>query len=364
MDEIKELINKVLHYKNEYENIDFKEKMYDFNISQKKIDFIKDIVAMATSSRIENKYIIIGIKESVGEFECIGIKPELVKKPSDYQQLIRENVEPNINFTLEEINFDGKLLGCFIISGNNNRPYMLRKDFEKLAKGDCFIRVNSSQSKVTRMDLDNFYSERIEYINSTLRKLNYKKIELSRELLLIYLLKKNFNYIVETKNTLIREVNDCLEALKSDKSFMRKLNPGSFPREVLSRAKNSIMSFSVKELNLKSIYEILVECRYDYYEEYINVLTEIEFGYNKLKKYEQIICGIALHQQDDEYKDDSTWRAELEKIYDFNLIRYFGDERFELLIKNFNVEDRITYLEAQLNDCYMEIENLSTSAEV
>lgn len=150
----------LIQYENENTSLDFKAVQYS---KDKKEDFIKDVMAMANADVDEDRYIIIGVKlNNDGEREFVGVdKKELVDQ-SNYQQLIRENIEPDITLEYLPIEFNHKTFGIIHISNCDDKPYMMKKDGNKLKKGDSFIRKGSSQTHMIRADLDKIINERIK----------------------------------------------------------------------------------------------------------------------------------------------------------------------------------------------------------
>jgi hypothetical protein len=116
---------------------------------------------MANSKTNEDKFIIIGINHKAnGNRDIIGINEDFIDD-AIYQQLINENIEPEIDFKYFPFEFKSKKIGVFQIKNCSNPPYMLKKDYGKLKKGDCFIRKGSHQTRVTRKDIDFFISQKI-----------------------------------------------------------------------------------------------------------------------------------------------------------------------------------------------------------
>ncbi len=147
----------IIQFENENTALDFKAIQYK---KEKYIDFLKDIISMANSKIKEDKFIIIGVNHKAnGERDIIGIKDDFIDEAT-YQQLINENIEPEIVFKYYPFDFDSKKIGVFQILNSSNPPYMLKKDYGKLKKGDCFIRKGSHQTRVTRNDIDYFISQK------------------------------------------------------------------------------------------------------------------------------------------------------------------------------------------------------------
>lgn len=139
-------------YEREY--LDFKAETYRNNEA-----LIKDIMALANSKYEGKKYIIIGVKDNVdGTREVLGLKQEDLTDQANYQQLILANIEPRINFRFYPVQYNQKILGVFELFENDNPPYMLKKDYNKLKAGYCLVRTGSQQNLATRVDFDDFYS--------------------------------------------------------------------------------------------------------------------------------------------------------------------------------------------------------------
>lgn len=147
-----------IRYENENTNLDFKAIQYK---KDKYESFLKDIISMANAKSPDDKFIIVGVNhKSNGDRDIIGIKEDFVDE-AIYQQIVAENVEPEIEFKYYPYEIDSVKLGVFHIQNCQNPPYMLKKDFGKLNKGDSFIRKGSHQTRVTRRDIDFYISQNI-----------------------------------------------------------------------------------------------------------------------------------------------------------------------------------------------------------
>ncbi len=145
-------------YENENTGLDFKAIQYT---SDKYQDLIKDVMSMANADFESNRYIIIGVKlRNNGEREFLGINKDEFIDQANYQQIIRENIEPDIPLEYFPYDVNGVSLGVFCISNCEDKPYMMRKDYGKLKKGGSFIRKGSHQSPMIRADLDRIYEEK------------------------------------------------------------------------------------------------------------------------------------------------------------------------------------------------------------
>lgn len=145
-----------IQYEQEGTKLDFKREQYR---KEKYKDLIKDIMAMANAPVEGKRYIITGVKDLPGGTkEYFSIPEKEFVDQATYQQILRENVEPSIDFSYYPIEVDGNLLGVFEIDKCINPPYMMKKDFNGLNKGDCFVRRGSQQERMTRRDLDEILS--------------------------------------------------------------------------------------------------------------------------------------------------------------------------------------------------------------
>ncbi|WP_214848766.1 ATP-binding protein [Exiguobacterium sp. s193] len=161
-------IERLIRYEREGSKLDFKQEQYH---RMKYPELIKDIMSMANVPSEGKRYIVIGVKDHLdGTKEFFSIPSEEIVDQATFQQIIRENIEPTIDFSYYPFEFDGNLLGVIEIDNCINAPYMMKKDYGNLKKGDCFIRNGSQQSRMIRRDydeierfkLDNFLGDKIE----------------------------------------------------------------------------------------------------------------------------------------------------------------------------------------------------------
>ncbi|WP_084159019.1 AlbA family DNA-binding domain-containing protein [Paenibacillus taiwanensis] len=150
MDKIIELIE--FGYECEY--LDFKERQYH---KDKSMDLLMDIMAMANSRHSGDKFIIIGVKDRPEGKEIKGIDPKEFIDSSNYVQLVLNNIEPEIQFDYFRYVYKGAVLGVFKIYKTENKPYMMRKRFDRLNEGYCLIRKGSTNTVAKRSDFDYMY---------------------------------------------------------------------------------------------------------------------------------------------------------------------------------------------------------------
>lgn len=165
MDKICELIE----YGYECDYLDFKERQYN---KEKSMDLISDIMAMANSRHNGDKYIIIGVKDRPEGKEIKTIEPKDFIDSSNYTQLIHSNVEPEIRFDYFKYEYKGSLLGVFKIYNTDDKPYMMRKKYDRLNEGLCLIRKSSTNTLAKRSDFDYMYINKgrfeIRFLEETL----------------------------------------------------------------------------------------------------------------------------------------------------------------------------------------------------
>ncbi len=147
-------INELVEYGYECDHLDFKEKQYS---KDKTVDLIADIMAMANSRYAGDKYVIVGVKDRPEGKEIKGINPEEFIDSSNYKQVILNNIEPEIHFDYFKFDYKGSVLGIFRIYNTDNKPYMLKKKYDRLNEGCCLIRKGSMNALAKRSDLDYMY---------------------------------------------------------------------------------------------------------------------------------------------------------------------------------------------------------------
>lgn len=153
-------LDDLIKYEKEYTGLDFKRIQYD---KDKHEALIKDIMSMANADIGGEKYIIIGVEyKNSNEKVIIGIDKNKFINSSIYQQLVRDNVEPQIIFDYFPHEIDGKCIGIFKIFQCIEQPYLMKKDYSgNLKKGNGFIRKGDAQFPLQREDFERFYNKRI-----------------------------------------------------------------------------------------------------------------------------------------------------------------------------------------------------------
>lgn len=159
MQEIEELIL----YENENTRLDFKRDEYR---KENYASFLKDVLSMSNAITNEDRYIFIGLKPvSSDDRGLIGIKNSLTDAAT-FQQLVFENIEPEIKIDYFPFEHNELLIGVLKIMDCNNPPYLMKKDYgngkNKLFRGDGFIRKGTHQTRLVRKDYDKFTKQKID----------------------------------------------------------------------------------------------------------------------------------------------------------------------------------------------------------
>lgn len=186
-------LSEIIQYYPESYNVDFKRCEYPLGKEYNKTEFLKDVSAMANHPSHEPKYIFTGIIEKDGMASSfIEISP--LTDQAKYQQYLEENIEPSIHFEYKQVEHDGIKLGCFIISGNVERPYLFKKEVKNAKRneleykpGDGVIRVGTSTRKMIRSDFESIYKAR------------NKTVDRKKDILITPYLKKCENPIIHKK---------------------------------------------------------------------------------------------------------------------------------------------------------------------
>jgi hypothetical protein len=138
--------------------VDFKRDQYT---RAKHEDLIRDAVAMANADVEGDRYIVVGVKLFPdGQRELRGIPRDAIVDTATYEQLLADNVEPDIHIEYIPLELEDKLFGILRLHSCDQQPYVLKKDRGTLRRGDSFIRRGTHQGRLLRRDLDRIYERR------------------------------------------------------------------------------------------------------------------------------------------------------------------------------------------------------------
>ena len=148
----------IIRYEGEQTYVDYKCEQYS---KDKYAALLKDIIAMANADLPGERYIIVGVKhEPSGRKTILSIPDSEFVDDAIYQQVVRENVEPDLQFAYRPFQFEGKNLGVFTIGPELCPPYLMRKQYAQLKRGDGWIRKGTHQCLLTRSDYERIYQRR------------------------------------------------------------------------------------------------------------------------------------------------------------------------------------------------------------
>lgn len=183
--------SKIIEYINkkiETNVFDVKQSYYH---SRKKFDLIKDVVAFANSSSVDDKYIVFNIDNTT--FELCNMDITLLPDVSEIENLLNEYCEPKIDIELNKFNYNGGQIAYLkVCSSNLDFPYMIKKNFEldgriKLNQGQIYIRHGATNSIANRSDLDMLINMRISrVIKIESQSIEQKQIVVDNRAVLMY----------------------------------------------------------------------------------------------------------------------------------------------------------------------------------
>jgi len=158
----------------ENEYIDFKKTIYR---RPSYPNLLLDVMSMANSAYEGNRYIVMGVKQfRDGVTDVHGINEEEKEDSSTFQQLIFENIEPYISIELHYVNVDKKTIAVLELKNPKEQPYMMRKKFNNLHEGLCYVRRGSQQGHAMRQDFIRFATRKenfeLSIVDGYLRALN------------------------------------------------------------------------------------------------------------------------------------------------------------------------------------------------
>lgn len=155
-----ENLDDLLKYENEHTMLDFKAIEYK---KDKFTELLKDVMSMANNQSKGDGRIVFGVKvKSNGHRDFIGLDSENMTDAATYQQLVEENIEPSMEIEYNPYRYKDVKLGILKIKSCNNPPYMMKKDYGALTKGDSFIRIGTHTRRLTRTDFDKIQESKIQ----------------------------------------------------------------------------------------------------------------------------------------------------------------------------------------------------------
>lgn len=155
-------LNTIIEFENEHTGLDFKLEEYG---KHKKIDLIKDVMAMANAAFPGDRLLIIGMKPDSQSRGIVGLST--ISDAATIQQTIIDNIEPEVHLDYFSHHYDSKLLGIIRIYNCDSRPYLMKKDFNAdkgavLKRGEGFVRLGTTQARLYRSLFEQIYKERYD----------------------------------------------------------------------------------------------------------------------------------------------------------------------------------------------------------
>lgn len=295
----KEAIEEMIRYENEGIYIDFKAIEYT---KDKYPNLLKDIMSMANAHYSHDKFIIIGVKhKSDNTRDFLGIKA--LTDSASIQQLVNENIEPDLNISYDSITIDNKLLGVLKISDCSNRPYMMKKDYKTLKKGEGYIRKGSFQMLLSRPDYDQIYAFKQENLDLK-DKIIIKNIDEYKDEIILKVINKNFKFPSKIEE---KKIQNTLLEKKEQEKYFRKLGINNPSQYVLSlKRAQAYISGSFIEYEDRTIKE-LEDALQNISEQYYNL--DYTALFNKSNIFNLIITNVG-----NKYIEDSSIQIIIPKV--------------------------------------------------
>lgn len=156
MEDIAELIK--YHQENEY--LDFKLEEY---VKAYFPALLIDVLSFANANYNGDRFIIFGVKKKDQDIVIQPIESKL--DSANIQQLIRENITPELKVDYFPYDFEGNNLMVLQIHEPKEQPYSFSKDIQEkgnvvFKKNEMFIRKGSHNLRISPQDLDRIYKKR------------------------------------------------------------------------------------------------------------------------------------------------------------------------------------------------------------
>ena len=132
----------------EGDTLDFKRDQYRLESDQQKAGLVKDIICMANTPRDEPAYILIGVTDKSGRAgDVVGTSEH--PDPVIFQNLIRGNVNPPIQFSYRAIRYLSVEVGLFEIPVDQNlqTPVMATRRLGNLIPGVIYFRRSAQNGE-------------------------------------------------------------------------------------------------------------------------------------------------------------------------------------------------------------------------
>ena len=135
----------------EHDILDFKREPHSFSNEKKISEFIKDILAMANTPRVESAYIVIGVdclKDGSGRKINFGV----IEHPDDddlQQKMDRAGVDPRPKFVYQPVTIDGISYGVIEIFPLREGPFVATKNVGSVVAYQIYFRAGTQNKEAT-----------------------------------------------------------------------------------------------------------------------------------------------------------------------------------------------------------------------
>ncbi|WP_161798968.1 helix-turn-helix domain-containing protein [Caenimonas sp. SL110] len=134
--------------------MDFKRRYHFLSKDPKqKSELLKDILAMANAWRQGGgpAYILLGFQECAGgPPQVVGLDEHL--DDAQIQQFIGSKVRPNLTFTYEELEYEGKQVGVITVP-KQSRPFWVEKEYGVVRPNVVLVRRGSSTGEADPLEV-------------------------------------------------------------------------------------------------------------------------------------------------------------------------------------------------------------------
>lgn len=136
---------------------------------EKRGEIIKDITAIANATASSYGFIVYGVDPRRTD-PIVGISSRY--DDAKLQQLVKEKIEPTIDFVYYEVSAGSRIVGIIQIKPSRRRPHIITTDIGKIRSGQIVIRRGSSTDGIRLSDLfEFFYGSTSGYFPQVLKKL-------------------------------------------------------------------------------------------------------------------------------------------------------------------------------------------------
>lgn len=265
---------------------------------------------MANAFSTQERFIIIGLKpKSIEDRGIKGINGELTDSAT-FQQLVHENIEPELSLEYFPFQIEKTKLGIIRISNCNNPPYLMKKEYgngkQKLFKGEGFIRKGTHQTRLVRSDFDKYMQNRVneKYFNDDI-EITFVAGHLKNQIQLV-----SFEDIQRPSQIQKEKIQIILDGKRKEKEKYKGLGMKDFDFDSLSNSMsymNATLTGSgvpYRSRSIKTLEENLKNVERTYYK---NDLYEI-FEKNSAK------CNITILNLGYKYIEEASIILKIPKL--------------------------------------------------